>query len=248
MSKYTTEVRFICETSAGYSQSVGFNSIDDILTKSAPVIFNFDFPIFDENYRLVLEKKILRHYYTREIGEETVGLWKLRLNARLNDIMPYYNKLYESELIEFNPMYDVDVVTTHSRENNGNRDFTQNEETESSGTSETTGTRNDTNYDLYSETPQGAITNLENETYLTNARKKTNNESSEDNGSFSSSTNTSRTNNETSSNLEEYIERVTGKTAGASYSKILKEFRETFLNIDMMIIDDLSDLFFGLWE
>ena len=46
---------------------------------------------------------------------------------------------------------------------------------------------------------------------------------------------------------EEYLEHVKGKTPGASYSKLLSEYRETFLNIDMMIIDDLSDLFFGLW-
>lgn len=122
MSKYTTEVRFICETEAGYMESKGFNSIDSILDIAAPKIFNFDFPIFDENYRLPLEKKILRHYYTREISEETVGLWKLRLQDRLCMIMPYYNKLYESELIQFNPLYDVDVTRSHEGSNEGNED------------------------------------------------------------------------------------------------------------------------------
>lgn len=113
MSKYTTEVRFICENAAGYDESKGFNSVEDIITIAAPKVFNFDFPIFDENYRLPLEKKILRHYYTREIGEETVGLWKLRMQDTLCNLMPYYNKLYESELIKFNPLYDVDMTTTH---------------------------------------------------------------------------------------------------------------------------------------
>ena len=121
MSKYTTEVRFICETEAGYTESKGFNSIDSILDIAAPKIFNFDFPIFDENYRLPLEKKILRHY-TREISEETVGLWKLRLQDRLCMIMPYYNKLYQSELLQFNPLYDVDVTRTHEGSNEGNED------------------------------------------------------------------------------------------------------------------------------
>ena len=125
MSKYTTEVRFICETEAGYTESKGFNSIDNILDIAAPKIFNFDFPIFDENYRLPLEKKILRHYYTREISEETVGLWKLRLQDRLCMIMPYYNKLYESELLEFNPLYDVDYTRQHTGESEGNEDRTQ---------------------------------------------------------------------------------------------------------------------------
>lgn len=122
MSKYTTEVRFICETEAGYMESKGFNSIDSILDIAAPKIFNFDFPIFDEEYRLPLEKKILRHYYTREISEETVGLWKLRLQDRLCMIMPYYNQLYKSELLEFNPLYDVDLTKTHTGEAEGNED------------------------------------------------------------------------------------------------------------------------------
>ena len=46
---------------------------------------------------------------------------------------------------------------------------------------------------------------------------------------------------------EDYIQTVTGKAQGGSFSKMLKEFRETFLNIDMMIINDLSDLFFNLY-
>ena len=47
-------------------------------------------------------------------------------------------------------------------------------------------------------------------------------------------------------NFENYLESVLGWN-GKSPSKLLQEFRETFLNIDMMIIEELSDLFFGLW-
>ena len=85
MSKYTTEVRFICEN-AYNNENSGFTSIDTILNTVAPKIFNFDFPIFDEQYRIPLETKILRTYYTREICEETVGLWKLRLQNKLCNI------------------------------------------------------------------------------------------------------------------------------------------------------------------
>lgn len=94
MSKYTTEVRFICENSAGLSKSEDADNVDSILDKCWNKVFNFDFPIFDENYRQVLCRKILKHYYTREIAHETVGRWKLALNAKLNEIMPYYNHKY----------------------------------------------------------------------------------------------------------------------------------------------------------
>ena len=92
MSKYTTEVRYICEMYAG-GTSGDYDDIDDIVSSAREAIFA-SYPIFDEQYRPVLEKKILKHYYTREIGEESVGLWKMRLNNKLNEIMPYYNQLF----------------------------------------------------------------------------------------------------------------------------------------------------------
>ena len=59
MSNYTTEVRYICETLAGETESKGYTSIDEIIAKSRPLIFDFDYPIYDEKYRAILEEKIL---------------------------------------------------------------------------------------------------------------------------------------------------------------------------------------------
>lgn len=475
MSKYTTEVRFLCESLTGHTESVGFNSVDEILNQAAPLIFDFNFPIYDESYRLVLEKKILRHYYTREISEETYGLWKLRLEDRMNVIMPYYNKLYESALLTFNPFYDVDLTTQHegnqngventsdsehrkrdntidrkanenvdevgnktgnnssnkegrnqrdsvgtetenavknssnsgveknnlnstnehtgtveddntgehvivnnavgTENNNSNKTGNRNSNYESVNTGNTdsvntaneSGTSHNTEWDLFSDTPQGGIDglnipnssapsqSLQNNIYLTTARKDTNdgttsnnrsgqesssnvgtengsgNENSNEtasqhnesiserveNGNTSESNvktfnekneivnggskesvnegvevndrgkdntlkedetiteningdysevninNIGRNNNENvvdneeingdrsgvrvSSNTDEYLQKVVGKSGGMSYSAMLLEFRETFINIDEMIIEELTDLFFGLW-
>ena len=215
MSKYTTEVRYICESYAGLKNSVGFDSVETVIAAAAPKVFNFSFPIFDEAYRNVLCVKILREFYTREISEETVGLWKLRLSQKLNNIMPYYNQLYRSELIEFNPMYDVDVTRTHT----GNR----NEESNTNS--------NGTTYDLYSDTPQNGLSGVDNEDYLTSADKVT----------------TSNIGNGKMNTLENYTEHVTGTNGGESFSKRLLDFRNTFLNIDQMVLRELEPLFFGLW-
>lgn len=279
MSKYTTEVRYICESYAGLKKSVGFDEIDSVIDIAIPLVFSFDFPIFDEAYRNVLCKKILMHYYTREIGAETVGLWKLWLRDRMNEIMPYYNRLYESEKIKFDPMIDTEVTTTSKRENENTgdeevsdiRDVTQNSEDETESTSSNSGSSessvtsagNNTGRDLYSDTPQGALTGVENETYLTNARKKIESQSKTDNSnsSGSSSSTVSGTNvsesttsesravnsNKKFNSTEDYVQTISGKHGGVSYSKLLREFRETFLNIDRMIIEDLSDLFLNLW-
>lgn len=291
MSKYTTEVRFICETAAGCTESVGYDLVEQTIQKAIPKVFNFDFPIFDDSYRNVLCTKILKHYYTREICEETVGLWKLRLNTRLNEIMPYYNQLYKSELLEFNPFYDIDITTKNdgnktentsvsesgtedrSGEGSSNRKVSDSSTTKNSAsnafTNNSTTTNKDTQKDLYSDTPQGSLKGVEDETYLTNARKIANDKSevgvntgsgnstddtvfndnlTEDNtNSYSENTSRSKNGSTNLTSTDAYIQTVKGKNGGTSYSKLLDEFRKTFINIDMQIIDDLNDLFFGLW-
>lgn len=253
MSKYTTEVRFICENSAGLSESEGADNVDSILDKCWNKVFNFDFPIFDENYRQVLCRKILKHYYTREIAHETVGRWKLALNAKLNEIMPYYNQLYKSELLEFNPFYDVDL--TRSREGSGTSNRTSNNTETNSGTSKNvssgSGTNNTDTLNRFSDTPQNSMDTqgIADSVPLTTVTKV-----NEDNTTTNESTDTltrddSKTENGTENinNTDKYIETVKGKQGTENYSSLLKKFRETFLNIDMMIIEDCSDCFFTLW-
>lgn len=315
MSKYTTELRFICETLCGYTESQGLSKVEEIISKSAALIFDFDYPIFDENYKIPLEKKIIRHYYLREIGFETLGIWKLKLNDKLNEIMPYFNQLYKSELLKFNPLIDVDVKTTSNTAGTGQSDFSQTDTKNTtehsafkgskSGTSTTenktdgtltnassssnSGTTSDTStasksyddYDYYSDTPQGSVGNLTNLAYLTNARHKHGNSSDTTTAKgtstgelTSSSTDTSKstgTNKETTAgtesttndktfnssdnmssntnttNTQDYLENIIGKRGGQTYSAMLNEFRKTFLNIDKMIMDELSDLFMTIY-
>ena len=303
MSKYTTEVRYICEVAAGLVESTEYTGVEEVIKKALPVVFDFSFPIFDESYRSVLETKILKHFYTREIGLETVGLWKLKLNTKLNEIMPYFNQLYSSQLYAFNPFYDVDLTRKHRIDGSGTRDTDTSSSTDTehrvnvdesgstttdntststgTGTSEDTevktGTNNQTDafVERYSDTPQGAITDLRADKYLTNAtirddnKNQTTNDNTTNNGNTSnevttrddnevedsrntetSGNNSSTTNGNISAtltNTEDYLETVQGKNGGASYSKLLMEYRETFLNIDMMVIDRLEELFMQLW-
>ena len=239
MSHYTTELRYVCETLAGLQESVGYNDVNTVIENSRDKLFNFDFPIYDEAYRSVLETKIIKHYYTHEIGSETVGLFQFRLDTKLNEIMPYYNDLYRSAMLEFNPLYDVDITETH--EGSGTRE-TEGEEN-SADTRAGTGTGNNTNYDLYSDTPQGALTGVDDEEYLTNARKTT------DTNTYTDSENKTRTrtNTDNMSTTDEYIRTIKGKRGGATYANMIMEYRKTLLNIDMMIIKELANLFMLIW-
>lgn len=255
MSKYTTEVRFICETCADLSASTGGKKVDEIIQLSLPKIFDFNFPIFDENYREVLETKILKHYYTREIAFETVGLWKLKLNTMLNEIMPYYNKLYESETFKFNPLYDVNVTREHTRDVNGtesdNGSVIEDTQAISNGESSVNTSSTNNHKDLFSETPQGPLSNVENGEYLTSARIITDTGNVNSTGTTKDETsgnrNTKTNNSKNIINTEDYVETVKGKQGAGSYTDMLVKYRDSLINIDMMIINELSDLFFNLW-
>lgn len=315
MSKYTTEVRYICETYAGLTESEGYDSIDNIVNLAIPKIFKTaEIPMFtgeSQEHRTLLFKKILLHYYTREIGYETVGLWKLKLNEKLMEIMPYYNQLYESELLHFDPLKNVDVTKTHSGEYQDDETVDNERNTEShSGvhTSQTTDTNEDvtlrhsktttqgndvrTNdittkgdkWTLFSDTPQGGIDGINNASsglggnaYLTNATHEitTPDEQSvtqshgditetynangdrKDNstlhGTVVTQTNANSNgkitddNNKNTTGTDSYTNNDIGKIGTETYSEMLNKFRDTFLNIDLMVIKELEPLFMGLW-
>lgn len=236
MSKYTTQVRFICETSANLKESTGFNSVEDVLNKSWNKIFS-DFPIFDEQYRAELCKKILRHYYTREICCETVGRWKLFLSDKMKNIMPYYNQLYQSELLKIDPLVSVNRTVSHEGEGSESKTTSRNGTNNSSA--KTNGNTNTWSY--YSDTPQGGIDGLESNDYLTNATHNTGKDDT--NTTLTGKTSDSETGR--GSRSDTYVDKILGYEG--NQSEMLLKFRETFLNIDMMVIDELKDLFFTIY-
>ena len=263
MSKYTTEVRYICETAAGLTESMSGTMVDEIIEKAAPKIFG-SFPMFDESYREHLEAAILRHYYTREIAYETAGLWKLNLTTRMREIMPYYNQLYASEKLTFNPLYTVYYKTTSHTDDvknesgqtiNGGRD-----QLTHTGEDVYTEERNDDHWNLYSDTPQGGVNGIKNASdpsltsngYLTNATRDMSGEEDGYTGTnaYDSQQTTSYGRTVTDSKKADNDTDTVTETAGyqgKSAAELLKEFRDSFLNIDLMIIKDLEDLFFQLW-
>lgn len=235
MSKYTTQLRFICEQQAGLTESVGYNDVDNVIALARPKIFDFSFPIFDEAYRNELEEKILKHFYLREIGAETYGVWHLWLAERMQTIMPGMNKLYESNLLQFNPLYDVDLTTERTGTEAGQSSETTKDITKGSGKSSGLA------WNLHSDTPQGGITGLDSGDYLSSADKNTSE------GSTSSDAESSGSRSGQTSGSSKYIEKIYGKRGGISYAKMIEELRASFLNVDQLIFDALEDLFFGLW-
>lgn len=233
MSRYTIELRYLIEG----NYDLGLK----------------DYPIFDESYREQLNNKIIQHYYFREIGFETEALFKNRLNQKMNEIMPYYNQMYESSKLKIDPLSTIDFEEVFSRKS----------KTTGEGTSSTSGTGNNTNnfnstdttdygkISKFSDIAQAQTTPNEilNDKYLTSATVDDGQDKNTNTG-----TNTSQTESTTSGtstderNLDEDTTLTRkGNNGTASESELLNMYRETFLNIDMMIIDDLDELFLGIW-
>ena len=233
MSRYTIELRYLIEG----NYDLGLKN----------------YPIFDESYREQLNNKIIQHYYFREIGFETEALFKNRLNQKMNEIMPYYNQMYESSKLKIDPLSTIDLEEVFSRKS----------KTTGAGTSSTSGTGNNTNnfnstdttgygkISKFSDIAQAQTTPNEilNDKYLTSATVDDGQDKNTNTG-----TNTSQTESTTSGtstderNLDEDTTLTRkGNNGTASESELLNMYRETFLNIDMMVIEDLSDLFLGIW-
>lgn len=155
MGKYAPKLQNICESLLRLETEVSYDEVADLIEQTREQIFCFDYPIFDENYRKVLETKIIKNYLDREIGFETLGLFLLHLDNKLNNIMPLYNQLYKSELYTFNPFYDVDVTRTHNLKGEG----TQNDNSQA--------------ISKFAQTPQNMLNGLLDDNYLTNATNGT---------------------------------------------------------------------------
>lgn len=231
MSKYTTELRWVIEN--GYDLQLN------------------EYPIFDENYRQKLNQKIINHYYFREIGFETVGLFRFYLKQTMNEIMPYYNQLYESALLEIDPLNTINFTETLTRTKIGNdtKNFNEDTTVNSNGDSNSNSTKNTNFKDVESDTPQGmlSIGNIEGELYASYARISKN-EDSTNSTAHQETTDTQKRKNDEKINREDNENYTrTEKGNRESQSELLMKYRETFLNIDMQVINELNDLFMGLY-
>lgn len=112
MAMYTMQLKTLIEQA---TQDIDDLSNSERIEQGREKLFDFDYPIFSNNYKARFEKNIIGEFYTREIGFETEGLFKFKLEHWLNKNMPYFNGLFESELIKYDPLTNTDIDTTYDR-------------------------------------------------------------------------------------------------------------------------------------
>lgn len=261
MATYTMPLMNIIQM---YTQNNELMSERERIEVGRKHLFNFKYPFYDEQKRKEFETKFIRKFYTREIGFETEGLFKFELETWLLIRMPYYNQLFRSELIKFDPMRNM----IRERRNQKQNDNSRNDDSHKRGTEKTgqkVNTTDDSNNksrdfsrNVSTDTPDNrlAITTEDGSGVIEYASAidenlTTSTGESSSKGNTESDTDTVTTDVSDYQSLvhmlEQFNESESGKIGDVSYSKMLLEFRETFLSIEAQIFDEMNCLFMGIY-
>jgi len=194
------------------------------------------YPLFREDYRASLNTKIIEHFWNREIGMETIDMFRLAMRRKMNEIMPLYNQLYESQALVLDPFSTVNMKSVTV----GESEQVSKAVAKVSGTSTSDSTSESSGRTVQQDFPQTALSGRKD--YAagavdTSQRTGAKSEASEDSTNDTDATNAGK-------------DSGTSSTTGyqGSVSSLLMEFRATFMNIDLAIIEDLEELFLYVFD
>ena len=189
-------------------------------------LFDFPYNLYDNDLKPWFEEKFFQHFMFYEIGFDTIGMFKQRLMSKLNDIYPYYKQLYETEIrtkgIDF--MLNKDLKESYVRELTSNSNSNQESNITSNGLS-TAGQL----------TPSLIANSQKIDKFMDSAQKD------------NSSSNSTSTGESSGNSKEEYTLISQGNIGITSSAELLTKWRETLLNIDLMIFEECNDLFMQIF-
>lgn len=231
MSKYTFELRELFEP-------IKFNP--PLFTRSQVEDFFKDYELTDyltqEQIDTIntsgiwnkdkLARKIVDHYYMRESGLETIGLFKHYAKVIMQELMEEYLPLIYSASIHYDPLVNVDYTETFNRT------------ADTTGESNSNSSNNSSGLIVGSNTPQGRISKqgILNGDYASSTSANENEANIQDNTTTQGNT------------TEEYQKRVKGNSGvSATAQKMVLQYRENIIAIDKKIIKELNILFMGLY-
>ena len=190
--------------------------ISELSKYARTTIFDFEYPLSENVDKETFEVNILNHYMERRIGFDTPTAFKVALNSKLNEIMPYYNLMFEA--LNGWELFNAGEVVSRSLT----------DDTTSSIDSES---HDNTITDLRSSNmPENRLNDIRNGTYVSEYNYNQN-----DTNSNSSSDGT------TNKSVAETISRTP-----ADKIRILTEFKEKLSSIYTLIYKDLDLLFYGI--
>lgn len=260
-------------------------TVDEIIQNGKDKFFDFTFPWYADDKTGLDDFKnlFLRKNYMKQIGQETTAQFKLYVQARLMEKMPLYKQLYESTLLEYDPLINRKLTTTTTESENEERGKesenivsttatgTTEENNNSNRSGSSTAQRNSesnmntetNNQSVHSENPEITMANKDYASSMDREKKTeagSGNENVDENKSVND--NTTEHNNSDSNasshetgNLEENEKKERNKNGneviegfdGESQADAILKYRETILNLNEMICNDMNDLFLGYY-
>lgn len=199
--------------------------------------------------RDVLNEKLLNHYKYREIAFETVPRFLDELEITMNEIMPYYNQMFNSveimALID-DPFGNVDVTETfkETRKGSSKANDTASNKTSAEDESNTSSSVNSTSKNLDTENPQGNIaksaSEIDDVTHADKAswNKNTSNDTGISKGKSSTDSNSTSSSNSESAGEVEHTFTKKGNQGVNTYAHDMIEFRTSIIDVVTMILDD----------
>jgi hypothetical protein len=217
----------------------------DSLLKSGFDIGLKDYPIFNEEYRPVLNNAIIEFYRFREIGFDMPAMFVNRLNLRMSIIMRNkYNLLYNAKESEYKLLSNIELKEefTHSVTNTGSGT------TEQSGTSTDTTTGNNKETMYNTEYPSDELVEgVENNPVYASGGTVT---KTTNNNTVGNENDSSIVNHQEGTTTETYTRETSGASAGFHFTIAMQQFRDFIekYDLDNMVIAELGDLFMTIYD
>ena len=227
-SSYSIQLRKVCELYSRDEVEKWFSSyeLSDFLTPEQIETIT-KFGVWSKEK---LAKKIVDHYYMREIGFETPELFCHFAKSTMNEIMEEYLLKIYTKFIEYDPLSSVDYTEEYTREIESNA--------ENEGTSNSNSSSNASGFNINNDTPQTNVTRQD----INSGMYATSTSQSDTNSNIQDQTNTNSKGN--SNTIEKYTHSMKGDNGVIVTNQyLIREFRELAVNFDLEIINRLNDLF-----
>lgn len=190
-------------------------------------LFNENYDFYLEENKVNFEKKFFNRYFDREIYCKNPYVFRRALLGKLNEIMPYYKQIYQTELEakKINFLLNKDLK----------EEFIRDIENSAQGSATSTGTTTGDSTTIFSDTPEGQISNIEK--FMSNGTINKANDSSENNTSS----------NSTGKTIEKTSFLSQGNIGVTSSAELLDKWRQIIINIDQLILNELENLFLDIY-
>lgn len=179
-----------------------------------------DYQIYSEDFRPILNQRIVDHFYLREIGASTIEQFIFYLNRTMREVMPVYDPVFRKLATP-----DLDLFQ--------NSDTTSEWQQTGKNTSKDSSTATNESKTFNSNAPQINMSGKNMEDYWNT-------------GVFSSGDGSTTTDG-ASTSLADYVGRTHGLT-GVSQGQALREWLDLYVNPLMSLYDDLEPCFSQLYS